>query len=273
MKFYFILDVPAASIDISPKPIAKQVSDQEEETTTASATPIVIKPAKRLSSSQQSDTSSGSTISDDEQKHPATYNEHEPTQTLVKNTPIMKPDDTPRQRFNNVDNRAAQRSEDIHPTPPMMHSAHMGSTSRTAPTSSRTLLKAESVESEGLGSGSDNVSESDGEDRSAAAAAYNAQPQATPTARITTPQVTNTTPLTRGEATPTARITTPQLTNTTPLTRGEAPPQRDARTTAAENPGARARTTTENTPRQQVASGTNPNSKNLLLFILSYALF
>jgi hypothetical protein len=120
---------------------------------------------------------------------------------------------------------------------------HSTALSSTVSANNRTPVKTESEESDGVGTGSDNVSESEGEDRSAA---YNEQPQAPPTARVTAPQVTT----------------------VTPLTRGAVPPQRDARATTTENPSARARTTTDNTARQQVASGTNANRKNLIYFFV-----
>ncbi len=124
----------------------------------------------------------------------------------------------------------------------MMHSSAITS---TVPTNNRTPVKTESEESDGAKSGSDNVTESEDEDQSAA---YNEQPQASSITRSGLPK------------------TTPDTT----VTRGPATPQRDARATTTENPSARSRTTTTNNTRQPAESGTNPNSKTLIFSVFFY---
>jgi hypothetical protein len=164
-------------------------------------------------------------------------------------------------------NQGILRSEDIHPTPP---------TIRPSQVNSRPAVRSESEKSDSLPSGSDNVSESDDEDRSAA---YNAQPQAPTRGRSNVPQVISSVPAGRDSNPPQANIRVPagrdvnppQANTRVPPGRDFNPPETNARvTTTTQNPPYTARTTTEVNPRQAVASGTNANRK-FFVFLLLYS--
>ena len=199
----------------------------------------MVKPARRLASDERSDTNSESTISDNEEKYPATYNEHEPPRNASSHAtpgvnilpaliPGGKPNESSRERLSNTANQGAQRSEDIHPTPPTIRP---GQTNTTGAKNNQPSLKSLSDANDASDSGSGDLSGSDSE---GPPTGNKAQPPASSTTRPGVPS-----------ATPTARNPAAPITTTT------------------QSQFSTPRTNPTNNARLLPGSGTNTNSKNL----------
>lgn len=150
--------------------------NESYEKETIASHPGALKLAQRVSSSQLSVTSSESAISNDQQDYSAKYNEHElpensrsnpsrALQAIVAGTPAVKPVDE------------STRGPTIRTTHLLNPETQM--------------RKSESEDSDVIASGSDNISESEDENKSAI---YNKQPQASSTGRYNVQQVTSSTP-------------------------------------------------------------------------------
>ena len=109
-------------------------------------TGMTPKLARRIPTEERSDTSAESSNSGDEDTYSANYNEHErpadvPTTNprsvaaMATSAPVVKPTDDAVRRRAVETASSAQRSEDIHPTPPTLRSSQAKPTlARSAPT-------------------------------------------------------------------------------------------------------------------------------------------
>lgn len=176
-------------------------------------------------------------MSDTDEDHRATYNEHDsskhiqdnPTNALhalAANVPVTKPDENVRERIINADNQAMQRSEDIRPVPPTIQ--------LTRPSTNTVRGQNHGDTSPVRGSTSGDITESD-EDESSAAA-YNQPPEPTPANPPNVPQ------------TPTRLPGTP----------------------AGQNPPPTSRPNPDNSTRQPGGAGPNSNRK-ISLFLSSHS--
>ena len=198
--------------------------------------------ARRIPTEERSDTSAESSISGDEATYSANYNEHErpgdasranprSVAAVATTAPIVKPTDDAVRRRAVEATSSAQRSEDIHPTPPTLRS------SQVKPTLARSA--ATNAESISL-SGSDDT---DREEKPSSP--VKREPAATTVARFSPPATAG--PTAASQPTMPQRIGRPSAG-----TQDSAPPA--ARGAAASN----ARGATGSTP--------NPNSKRSVVF-------
>ena len=160
------LDPPA----VIPRSLSKSSSDEKKSVTTTASRPTVTKMARRVPSDEHSSGSSDvDTDSDDDATSTAQYNEHTPAAT--KPTPIsgadaiattnvvVKPDEETARRRANESASTAQRSEDIHPTPPTIPP---GSSNPYLPTTARSAAAVDSdTDTLAERSGSENASDSE----------------------------------------------------------------------------------------------------------------
>lgn len=216
----FYLGIARASVEI-PSKRNDDIDSDEEDTTTANTPRAAVKLARRVASDELSDTSTDGTISDDDHVSGG-YNSHDlpgksqdnpshAIHALAAHVPVAKPDDAVRERIAAANNETQQRSDDIHPIPPITREQPGNNADNTYGRGS---------------SGSEDISGSEEEESSAA---DNLQPSST-----TRPTTSDTTPLGRDNPAPQANARFPAVAapqNTTTNARFPAAPSTPQNTT------------------------------------------